>query len=699
MIKNLKIKNFRNIKEAEYNLKELNVLSGRNGLGKSNTLNAIVWFLASSLITDSDDIISATGINSIVPNNYQKGMDTEVSITFENNANYTKKYITTYKRGTDVISGHTTEYYINSVICANEKQFLTDLYKDLNFTEALPQLKVNEVKLFTDPLYALNKLNPNDLRALLVALGCSVSNEELFNDGFEDLKQYEETFKGKFDVMRQNYDKRRLTVLKDIESTEANLKLFANITEFTDNSKEKEEEKAELIKQKTYLTSDTSKATSDVDFKIKSLDLELEYLYSGDKTRFSQMQSTIVAKLKLLGDEKQKDTNNRSVKLKQDMEALNAEFRNLESTKNSYQNQVVLLKNNISNTVAEAKGTIDKKKFASAKLPSVSEMKFSGIVTCPHCNKEFATNPEELAKFEEYKAHQVEELTNNIASYEKRVNELKNTNETNVIDLKKYESELAAIEFKISDNRTKFKALESKLIELQATIDFEYQGKNEELSKELSNLTTSFVKDPKIEDTKAKLEALKTERNQILNATGTELSIKINGIDNQINAITSELADIYAKRSSWLTKSNLLKQLESSRAELNNLESTLVRVNDFIHELISRINDKAVKRTGINFVMLEDQLNGGVKEVCYATIDGTPFATCNTSRKIVEGIKFISKIKELLELEFSIPRNTLPILADRLESIDDASKIKELTKEQFICTRVSKEEKITLGEE
>ena len=107
--------------------------------------------------------------------------------------------------------------------------------------------------------------------------------------------------------------------------------------------------------------------------------------------------------------------------------------------------------------------------------------------------------------------------------------------------------------------------------------------------------------------------------------------------------------------------------------------------------MIKLINDKAYKITGIHFVMLEENLtNAGVTETCYATFDGVPFKDLNTSRKILEGVKFIEKIREIST------QNNLPILADRLEGIDSVDKIKNLSKYQVICTRVAENESIEI---
>ena len=49
------INNFRNINHAEYSLKDLNIFTGPNAKGKTNTILAIYWALADYLMDGSSD--------------------------------------------------------------------------------------------------------------------------------------------------------------------------------------------------------------------------------------------------------------------------------------------------------------------------------------------------------------------------------------------------------------------------------------------------------------------------------------------------------------------------------------------------------------------------------------------------------------------------------------------------------------------
>ena len=55
------------------------------------------------------------------------------------------------------------------------------------------------------------------------------------------------------------------------------------------------------------------------------------------------------------------------------------------------------------------------------------------------------------------------------------------------------------------------------------------------------------------------------------------------------------------------------------------------------------------------------------------------------------GIQFIESVKRACGV-----KNDLPIMADRLEGIDDINKIDKFTNSQLICTRVSMEESLKL---
>ena len=57
-IKRLEVSNFRNIESAKYDLTDKVAISGKNFIGKSNSLQAIHWLLSDYLMGGSQDIQS-----------------------------------------------------------------------------------------------------------------------------------------------------------------------------------------------------------------------------------------------------------------------------------------------------------------------------------------------------------------------------------------------------------------------------------------------------------------------------------------------------------------------------------------------------------------------------------------------------------------------------------------------------------------
>lgn len=51
----VRIRNFRSIKQADVNLNDLNVFVGKNNVGKTNLLKALLWFINPNIGVDAVD--------------------------------------------------------------------------------------------------------------------------------------------------------------------------------------------------------------------------------------------------------------------------------------------------------------------------------------------------------------------------------------------------------------------------------------------------------------------------------------------------------------------------------------------------------------------------------------------------------------------------------------------------------------------
>ena len=167
-------------------------------------------------------------------------------------------------------------------------------------------------------------------------------------------------------------------------------------------------------------------------------------------------------------------------------------------------------------------------------------------------------------------------------------------------------------------------------------------------------------------------------------------------IERQIEELKAERDELNIAKSKYLTKVQVQENYDLAVAKRNDHEAIYNTINDVIHTMIDMCNKKAYEKTGFEFVMLEETLSETVKEVCYMVVDGVPFANVNTSRKAIIGTLFISKVKDIL-VELGTPKNDLPILFDKLESIslktfEDNKQVFENC--QFIGTKVTEGKEI-----
>ena len=317
MIKSVSIKNFRNLSELNIELSNSTVISGRNELGKSNALNAIMWLLTGTILTDKWGA-GENDIDSIVPINAVKGINPEVTIYLETGTKFSKKYITKYSRDGKKVTGHTTEWYINDVACKNETEFTETLYPLINYLSKLKTKDVNELRLFVDPLYALQKLDAKSLRALLVDLGCSVTDEELYQMGFEDLRKYGTQYLGKWDVFRKSLKDTIKVLTKDLEAAQAKLETVASIEEYDDAELKKlnAELEALISKKATIKSSNANPEITEIEKEIAVLNNTISVKIANHNNDINSRRANLLAKRQLTLDKLNAEANNKSNPIK-----------------------------------------------------------------------------------------------------------------------------------------------------------------------------------------------------------------------------------------------------------------------------------------------------------------------------------------------------------------------------------------------
>lgn len=188
-LQSIKIENFRNIKAAEYNLKDINIFHGPNARGKTNTILAVYWALADYLMDGTSDYPT-----------FKPHEDTSklVSVelifdTFSFKKTYQEKWVKTRGSSEVRLEGHTTDYFIDDV-----KYPVTEgkrlLLENLGLDGVKVSSKVDLTRAIIDPYYLAQQLPWKDLRVFIIDLVGDVDDEMVLNSNaafttiHEDLK-------------------------------------------------------------------------------------------------------------------------------------------------------------------------------------------------------------------------------------------------------------------------------------------------------------------------------------------------------------------------------------------------------------------------------------------------------------------------------------------------------------------------------
>ncbi|MBR4378014.1 MAG: AAA family ATPase [Bacilli bacterium] len=687
MIKELSIKSFRNLKELKINLAQTTIITGQNELGKSNALNALMWLLTGTILTDKWGS-GENDIDSIVPKDATRGINPEVEITLETGTTFSKKYITKYSKDGSKVIGHTTEFYINNVVCKNENEFKDALYPMLKYTPGLKTKDVNELRLFTDPLYALQKLDAKQLRQLLVDLGCSVSDEELYTKGFEDLRPYGGKYMGKWSVLRKDLKDKTNVLTKDIEALQAKLETVQTAEAFDETTlKELNKNLEDLIGKKANIRAlNNNPEINELETKIAVLNNTISNKIANHTSDLIKEKLNLKAKRQEALDKLNNDENSKLKPIQEELNKVNNEIASLSSSMRAYQqahdNNSQLAKSYIE----LGKSNQERKNTLAIRLDSVRNDEYKGKVKCPYCGGEFADSKDKEQEFLKHQQEEIESILNEINKCD--ANNEKYKDEYNKYSQLKRE---ASEQLLIANN--KMSELNNKAIDLQGQINKVNAEPVDmtEINKIDAEIQALEMKQPDVSEETKQLNELQTKLFGLKNSSEALIQDEINKIDIKINETREQIQQEIVNKSKFNERLEYQKKLEETQKALNDNEYLLGKVNALIYKMISMVNEKATEITGLKFVMLEENIsNDGVKEVCYATIDNIPFKDINTAKKLKYGISFIERLKKILGA------NDMPILADRMEGIDDINKIKELTKEQLVCTRVSTEKQITI---
>lgn len=696
-IRKITIQNFRNIRNLVIEVKPngLTVIEGDNNIGKSNALNAICWFDTDSLYTDKWGS-GENDIQSIIPINQVKGEYVSVAVEFDSGIVFEKRYTTSYDLKTGKVKAHTTEGYINSSAAKNMKQWTDELYKAFGYIPSLQGFK--ELNLFTDPLYALQKLDAKELRVLLQTLGCNITNEEVFkalNLGSKTafMEMEAPKYRNNFYDMRTDYKRMLLADKQSVDTIDNQLSVFNNVEEFSNTKLTEINQELEVVNQKYYSVGNqsTEQDLQDKQNKLRELKNQRDEIVNKFKAENFNKKARLINEI---NNEQRNIENLKNKANKGVYEAIEHNKHEIDlqiKTIEAYNNSKIAIQNSIERSSNLGKSSVVKQREVAAKLKALQEETYRDFITCPNCNHQFILDESKKDLWEFNHKRDIDLCNTELA-------QLKDQVAKELVDFKMYKEQLAQTEIEYNKAVENLELLQNKGNELQSHIvndgdcDIDY-SKLQKMEFEMQQLerevADTSVIDKQIDDLNEVVLQARLNRDAELQRLRSELQVQK---DQLLEAKRQEEMKQYDS----VRKQDLQAKREDAIKTLNNHEEQLSIINQFIHKSIELCNAKAKALTGFEFVMLEETLSDTVKEVCYMLVDGVPFKNVNTSRKLLIGTQFIKRVKEILYKQ-GINKNDLPILADKLETISNATlgKYNDLFNDiQFITTKVTEGKEI-----
>ena len=618
ILKSLKLKNFKGIKELFIPVNLVTNISGDNATGKTTINDAATYLLfgKDSQGRTDFDIQPLDSQNQTI--HY---LDTEVEAVFEADGKQVtlrkvlnEKWQKPTGKSESVLKGTTTSYYIDEVPqkLKEYSSYINELVDEKLF------------KLLTSP-FTFEGLPWKEKRALLFEMCGDVSDEDVCSSN-EKLQKLMNVLDGKsIEDFKKIVAQKKKKLKDDFE------KLPARIDELSSSLEE-----IDVVATQAELKSELD--------KFNQLEEQLEASNNAfEETRRKQQQiisfETQFARLKRESlESSMKEVNEKKHQAIQ-----------LEAEINSLKSDITRFENTIDGWLKEILANDDSVKGFEVK---VSELRNSWVKedaieftfdpskgVCPHCGQtlplEKYSEAEEAARahFDKAKAEKLEAIKDSANSYNNRISELRSFTEG--LNTRVNKGRQA-----IRDNMLKLEELEPQLKQL-----------NEDLANSQINQEEITVETADMKAIKQDITLLQEEVACAISADTSDLKARKSEIQSHIDGLKAKLV---------IADENIKK-----KNRISELEQQEFLTEEFTRAKVDMLEDKINSRFKyVKFKLFNQQVNGGIAECCESLINGVPFSSANNAAKFNAGLDIINALVDYYGF-------SAPIFIDNAESVNE----------------------------
>lgn len=627
----LKLENFKGIRSFELVANGNNIkVYGDNAAGKTSLFDAFLWVLFDKDSQNQKDFAIKTLDKDGKPIH---NLDHIVELTLDVNGQTIKlkkvfKEKWTKKRGQAhaELTGHTTDHYIDDVPIGRKSDYqkrIAEIIDEETF------------RLITSPTYFNEYLDWKKRREILLKIAGDITDQDVINTK-EELSKLNDFLSGKsIEDFKKILVAQKKEINKQLDMIPVRIdELYKMIPEEvsknTDDLKaqlEQIESQIDALKEKK-LQVQNGGAVIEKKQRLQELDLQLNEL----KRNYEYDTMQEVYKLQARVQEAQANLQITQNKLQQ-------EQRNTETIQRSI-NELQQEKTRLSNRVNELR----------EEWRRINDEQAQYDDKCPSCHQPLPQEKidEAIANFNLKKAHELSAINEQDQALKEQVAEI--------------------------DKRI---AAQTQLLDQATTNVQKAQQDVEQKQKELDKAKTQLEKAqqsvPDVTQTDEyksiiqQKNALENEIRQLQISVASEVI----AIDEQINQLNLQKQSVNAQLGQLATVENNRKRIaeleEEQRRlaeEYEQLEHQTFLVEEFTRTKVDMLNERInSKFKYARFKLFEEQINGGLAEVCETTYNGVPYGSgLNNAARINVGLDIINTLCEHYGIY-------APIFIDNSESV------------------------------
>ena len=616
-ISNLKLKNFKGIKNLEINFEGKNAnIYGKNATGKTTVFDAFKWLFFDKDSSDRKDFNIKTLDENNKPIHFLEHeveailLIDGVDMTFKKMLK--EKWVTKRGETQQEFSGHETSYWIDEVPV-----------KKKDYEEKINSLVPESLfKLITDPLYFNKQLKWQERREILTNIsGNQITDEEILNAN-EEFKTLQQNLNGR---SIEDYNKVVTSKIKDLNKEKE--KIPIRIDELTNT----------LITEHDINYEELEKEKANCKVEIQKIDAEMTDIQTRAKENMKKADQLAAAKnelntLKLkLETEHSKQQSEATIKLESEKAILESRKRNLAAE------------------LEERKQKVENAEFSKQELYKKwdellnTKLEFDpNSFICPTCKREYPAE-----KKEELKGAFINNFNEHKESEKQRINK-----------------EGQALNSVIEENRNKIEEIQETIQKTEKEL-LDINTKLEENAKEQSNIGPFDVtKLPQYQEKIKQVEELQTAISKIVQSDTTEISNKKAKLVDQINEIDKKLNERDTQEKTKARIEELEAEEESISQKVQELEAQQYQIEEFTKTKVELLENAINSNFEIvRFRLFDTQINGGLVECCDTLVNGVPYADVNNAHKILAGLDIIKTLSRFYN-------TSAPIFIDNRESIN-----------------------------